>query len=309
MDAGQWSKGLGVVKPMEEKKSIRPQKPQALNCPRCNSAHTKFCYYNNYSLSQPRYFCKTCRRYWTDGGSLRNVPVGGGSRRNKRSSSSSSSSSSSVPVPLPLPLPLPGGAISKNQFQIMAPPITSLMSQNPSKTIIQGQGQSQVQVQGQDLNLGYTNISLQFGNLPYNPTTTSSSQQFSAMELLKSGLPDSRQVMMNSLPNTMIMNHPPTSLNFSLDGFENGGGYHHLQGAVGGVTNHHQSTMSTITTTASTSANASASASASARILFPFQDLKPISTSNSELFEATKGQGDTSCSFWGNGEIGGGGSW
>lgn len=71
-------------------RKARPQKEQALNCPRCNSTNTKFCYYNNYSLSQPRYFCKACRRYWTEGGSLRNVPVGGGSRKNKRSSLSSS---------------------------------------------------------------------------------------------------------------------------------------------------------------------------------------------------------------------------
>ncbi|XP_072983114.1 dof zinc finger protein DOF5.6-like [Typha latifolia] len=63
---------------------LRPQQEQALKCPRCDSTHTKFCYYNNYSLSQPRYFCKTCRRYWTKGGSLRNVPVGGGCRKNKR---------------------------------------------------------------------------------------------------------------------------------------------------------------------------------------------------------------------------------
>jgi hypothetical protein len=75
---------------------VRPQKEKALNCPRCNSTNTKFCYYNNYSLQQPRYFCKTCRRYWTEGGSLRNVPVGGGSRKNKRSSSSSASTSASV---------------------------------------------------------------------------------------------------------------------------------------------------------------------------------------------------------------------
>ncbi|KAL2893310.1 Dof zinc finger protein DOF4.6 [Bienertia sinuspersici] len=75
-----------------DQRKARPQKDQNLNCPRCNSTNTKFCYYNNYSLTQPRYFCKTCRRYWTQGGSLRNVPVGGGSRKNKRSSSSSSSS-------------------------------------------------------------------------------------------------------------------------------------------------------------------------------------------------------------------------
>ncbi|XP_057955811.1 dof zinc finger protein DOF2.1 [Malania oleifera] len=72
----------------------RPQPEQALKCPRCDSTNTKFCYYNNYSLTQPRYFCKSCRRYWTKGGTLRNVPVGGGCRKNKRSSSSSSSSSS-----------------------------------------------------------------------------------------------------------------------------------------------------------------------------------------------------------------------
>ncbi|XP_057548479.1 dof zinc finger protein DOF2.4-like [Amaranthus tricolor] len=66
-----------------------PEAP--LKCPRCESTNTKFCYFNNYSLTQPRHFCKACRRYWTRGGALRNVPVGGGCRRNKRSSSKSSS--------------------------------------------------------------------------------------------------------------------------------------------------------------------------------------------------------------------------
>lgn len=68
---------------------------QALKCPRCDSPNTKFCYYNNYSLTQPRYFCKTCRRYWTKGGALRNVPVGGGCRKNKKVKSSSLSLPSS----------------------------------------------------------------------------------------------------------------------------------------------------------------------------------------------------------------------
>ncbi|KAF7024762.1 hypothetical protein CFC21_037058 [Triticum aestivum] len=67
----------------------------APNCPRCDSPNTKFCYYNNYSLSQPRYFCKGCRRYWTKGGSLRNVPVGGGCRKNRRGKSSVRSASDS----------------------------------------------------------------------------------------------------------------------------------------------------------------------------------------------------------------------
>ncbi|KAH7658746.1 Zinc finger RING/FYVE/PHD-type protein [Dioscorea alata] len=63
----------------------RLENNQAVNCPRCNSNYTKFCYYNNYSLSQPRYYCKTCRRYWTKGGSLRNIPIGGGCRKKKSS--------------------------------------------------------------------------------------------------------------------------------------------------------------------------------------------------------------------------------
>ncbi|KAF8781069.1 hypothetical protein HU200_001042 [Digitaria exilis] len=65
-------------------------------CPRCESRDTKFCYYNNYNTSQPRHFCKSCRRYWTKGGSLRNVPVGGGTRNNTSSSSASSPSPKST---------------------------------------------------------------------------------------------------------------------------------------------------------------------------------------------------------------------
>ncbi|XP_062087656.1 dof zinc finger protein DOF3.1-like [Humulus lupulus] len=85
---------------------------ETLKCPRCESMNTKFCYYNNYNLSQPRHFCKNCRRYWTKGGALRNIPVGGGSRKNtKRSSnpkrstptSSSSLTSSSTQNPDPQP--------------------------------------------------------------------------------------------------------------------------------------------------------------------------------------------------------------
>lgn len=69
-----------------------PLPEAALKCPRCESSNTKFCYFNNYSLTQPRHFCKTCRRYWTRGGALRNVPVGGGCRRNKRTKATSSKS-------------------------------------------------------------------------------------------------------------------------------------------------------------------------------------------------------------------------
>ncbi|CAK8541023.1 unnamed protein product [Lathyrus sativus] len=70
----------------------------AQKCPRCESTNTKFCYYNNYSLSQPRHFCKACRRYWTRGGALRSVPVGGGCRKNnKRSKGNSVSKPPSKP--------------------------------------------------------------------------------------------------------------------------------------------------------------------------------------------------------------------
>ncbi|XP_074569327.1 dof zinc finger protein DOF5.7-like [Curcuma longa] len=74
-----------------------PPEQGLIKCPRCDSSNTKFCYYNNYSLSQPRHYCKACRRYWTKGGALRNVPVGGGCRKNKRSSRSSSASSTTPP--------------------------------------------------------------------------------------------------------------------------------------------------------------------------------------------------------------------
>ncbi|KAF2315912.1 hypothetical protein GH714_040707 [Hevea brasiliensis] len=106
---------LTCSRPLIERR-LRPQHDQALKCPRCDSTHTKFCYYNNYSLSQPRYFCKTCRRYWTKGGTLRNIPVGGGCRKNKKVSKKSndqpinqnpglSSSSSHSPTDLHLSFP------------------------------------------------------------------------------------------------------------------------------------------------------------------------------------------------------------
>nr|GMC75374.1 dof zinc finger protein DOF5.4-like [Ipomoea batatas] len=78
---------------------LRPHHHQTaeLKCPRCDSLNTKFCYYNNYNLSQPRHFCKSCRRYWTKGGVLRNVPVGGGSRKTKRSKQKSAESSQQRP--------------------------------------------------------------------------------------------------------------------------------------------------------------------------------------------------------------------
>ncbi|XP_039065204.1 dof zinc finger protein DOF1.4-like [Hibiscus syriacus] len=75
------------------KKQQHQQKPKSiLKCPRCDSANTKFCYYNK---SQPRHFCKACKRHWTQGGALRSVPAGGG-RKNKLLKTSNAGKTSTV---------------------------------------------------------------------------------------------------------------------------------------------------------------------------------------------------------------------
>ncbi|KAL0377598.1 UNVERIFIED_CONTAM: Dof zinc finger protein DOF4.7 [Sesamum radiatum] len=77
-----------------------------LKCPRCASLDTKFRYFNNHSLAQPRHYCKTCKRQWTVGGNLRNIPFGGKTRNGKQTKASSSrcgNPRSQAPEP-PLPL-------------------------------------------------------------------------------------------------------------------------------------------------------------------------------------------------------------
>lgn len=290
MDTAQWPQEI-VVKPIEEivtntcpkpasaaalERKARPQKEQALNCPRCNSTNTKFCYYNNYSLTQPRYFCKTCRRYWTEGGSLRNIPVGGGSRKNKRSSSSSKK--------LADPATPPSHSHHHHHHH-----------QNPK-----------IHDHGQDLNLafpaattqGYRSISelVQVPNIDSKSqiptsssttttTTTTTPQQLSALELLTGissrGLnsfmpmpvPDPNTVYTPGFP---MQDFKPT-LNFSLDGL--GSGYGSL---------HHQSVQES-----------------NGRLLFPFEDLKQVS-STSDHMEQNREHGDSS-GYW-TGMLGGG-SW
>ena len=73
----------------EKKGTKSEQEAEQLACPRCDSTNTKFCYYNNYNFSQPRHFCKACRRYWTHGGTLRDIPVGGSTRKNAKRSRTS----------------------------------------------------------------------------------------------------------------------------------------------------------------------------------------------------------------------------
>ncbi|XP_004485893.1 cyclic dof factor 4 [Cicer arietinum] len=63
--------------------TVEKKPEEIIPCPRCKSMETKFCYFNNYNVNQPRHFCKTCQRYWTSGGALRNVPIGAGRRKPK----------------------------------------------------------------------------------------------------------------------------------------------------------------------------------------------------------------------------------
>ncbi|RYQ80502.1 hypothetical protein Ahy_Scaffold1g106872 isoform A [Arachis hypogaea] len=92
------------AKPHNTSLAPPPAEQEHLPCPRCDSTNTKFCYYNNYNFSQPRHFCKSCRRYWTHGGTLRDIPVGGGSRKNAKrsrtvpSASTATTSSSAGPA-------------------------------------------------------------------------------------------------------------------------------------------------------------------------------------------------------------------
>ncbi|KAL7605400.1 hypothetical protein Lser_V15G16430 [Lactuca serriola] len=125
---------------MSQKESgMRPQQPVAPpsfpppSCPRCYSDHTKFCYYNNYTVSQPRYYCKDCRRYWTHGGALRNIPTGGTSRKRSRTDHTASATSQFLlPPPTACDLGAPdnstGGfgcpSIGRGTFP---PPITETM--------------------------------------------------------------------------------------------------------------------------------------------------------------------------------------
>ena len=66
-----------------EDRTAEKASEKIIPCPRCKSMETKFCYFNNYNVNQPRHFCKGCQRYWTAGGALRNVPVGAGRRKAK----------------------------------------------------------------------------------------------------------------------------------------------------------------------------------------------------------------------------------
>ncbi|KAK7319653.1 hypothetical protein RJT34_04376 [Clitoria ternatea] len=155
------AQNLELPKPqmMRKQQQNSQASSESLKCPRCESTNTKFCYYNNYNKSQPRHFCRACKRHWTKGGTLRNVPVGGG-RKNKRvkksstttptSSSTTSttctittsipnmdiamlSSSSHMPIQTPLSLPIDGSDhknMASSLYQALTRPPPLLLQQN-----------------------------------------------------------------------------------------------------------------------------------------------------------------------------------
>ncbi|WOK99621.1 hypothetical protein Cni_G08333 [Canna indica] len=94
--------GEGRRRPAEGEPAAAAAAEAREKCPRCESRDTKFCYYNNYNMSQPRHFCKSCRRYWTLGGSLRNVPIGGSSRKRLRPSPAPNSAAVALRAGSPL---------------------------------------------------------------------------------------------------------------------------------------------------------------------------------------------------------------
>ncbi|PNT70923.1 dof zinc finger protein 5 [Brachypodium distachyon] len=84
-DSSSSGGGRGSVEQLEEaaRRARAAAGARPLPCPRCRSEDTKFCYFNNYNVNQPRHFCRACHRYWTAGGAIRNVPVGSGRRKNR----------------------------------------------------------------------------------------------------------------------------------------------------------------------------------------------------------------------------------
>ena len=67
-NAGKRARAKPEVGGDEKKREPLPKPDYAVACPRCKSDDTKFCYYNNYNVKQPRFYCKKCCRYWTEGG-------------------------------------------------------------------------------------------------------------------------------------------------------------------------------------------------------------------------------------------------
>ncbi|CAA7037381.1 unnamed protein product [Microthlaspi erraticum] len=309
MDTAQWPQEI-VVKPLEEivtntcpkpqppkpqqppavgaaggaERKARPEKDQAVNCPRCNSINTKFCYYNNYSLTQPRFFCKGCRRYWTEGGSLRNIPVGGGSRKNKRSHSTSISSD-----------------ISNNHSDSTQPATKKHLSDHHhhhlmsmSQQGLTGQNPKFNETTQQDLNLGFPPhglIRTNFTDLIHNIGNSSNTNKGTNNPLLGSSCSATSAMAASSLD--LIRNHRNNgnSSNSSFMGFP----VHNQDPTSGGFSmQDHYKPCNTNTTLLGFSLDhhhnngfhggeegGEGGGDVNGRHLFPFEDLKlPVSSSS-----------------------------
>lgn len=290
---------LGQERPQLMERRARPQKEKALNCPRCNSTNTKFCYYNNYSLTQPRYFCKTCRRYWTEGGSLRNVPVGGGSRKNKRPSSTTATQATASAA---------GGIATHSTSAATTVSPSSVISNHARKLMHEAQ----------DLNLAFNHHTVPVSEFSF-PSLESSTVRsnnngangsvgaISAMELLRSGIGSGRLgtgFVPMSVPEYTTgfgLQHefrPPHTLAFSLDVGAGGSS----SAVAGGFA-------------VQETGNGS-------RLLFPFGDMKPVISSSASEYESNNkeqglfwntmlggGSGATGGGATGDGVSGNGASW
>ncbi|KAF5199660.1 Dof domain zinc finger protein [Thalictrum thalictroides] len=73
--------GGGERKTRQPDVSAPDHTQKGLKCPHCESTNTKFFYYQNHQESQPRHYCKDCRRSWSVNGKLRDFPVSGGERK------------------------------------------------------------------------------------------------------------------------------------------------------------------------------------------------------------------------------------
>ncbi|URD83922.1 dof zinc finger protein [Musa troglodytarum] len=268
------SSTFSAARPQVTERRIRPQKEQALHCP---------------------------RRYWTDGGSLRNVPVGGGSRKNKRPYLSSAAATTSATSATTSSTATATSSIGSNPKKLptgLIPPPVSLST-------------SQKFHDGQDLNLAFPHHGLpEFNDFPGLESSTVNNNSsgagnssnpcnavgaLSAMGLLRSGM-TARGL---SPFVTMPLPEYPTgfefqefrapALNFPMEAIAGGQGREGSSGGYGALQGVQES--------------------AGGRLLFPFEDVKPVvHTSTAAEFENSRGHGGHPPGFW-NGMIGGGGSW
>ncbi|KAK8716699.1 hypothetical protein V6N13_044003 [Hibiscus sabdariffa] len=121
-----------------------PPGQEQLLCPRCDSTNTKFCYYNNYNFSQPRYFCKSCRRYWTHGGTLRDIPVGGGTRKNAKRSRSSTATTTHCTAFTATNAATTTAATSHQNFPLPVTPVLLPISANQGSFGIGGESKGNI---------------------------------------------------------------------------------------------------------------------------------------------------------------------